>query len=70
MINFTICGGGCLGHVTAGFVGSLPDVRINILTNHPEKWGNQITVYDPAGKEFVANINHISSNPAEVRTYP
>ena len=66
MKKICICGGGALGHVCGGVIGSQEDVELNILTGHPERWQSSITVTDKGGKHYVANINRVSSKPEEV----
>lgn len=65
-MNICICGGGSLGHVCAGVLASQTDVRLNILTGHPDSWGNAVTVTDLNSKEYVGHINRISSDAREV----
>ena len=66
MKKICICGGGALGHVCAGVIGSQEDVELNILTGHPERWRSSITVTDKAGKQYAAHIHRVSSHPDEV----
>lgn len=65
-MKICICGGGGLGHVCAGVLASQKDVILNIYSGHPEKWQQTITVIDLNGKHYVARINKVSKNPAEV----
>lgn len=65
-MKICICGGGSLGHVCAGVMASQKDVQLNILSGHPERWQKSITVTDTEGKQYVANLNRISSKPEEV----
>ena len=65
-MKICICGGGGLGHVCAGVMASQKDVELNILSGHPENWQNTITVTDLNGKQFVAKIKLVSSQPEEV----
>lgn len=65
-MKICICGGGSLGHVCAGVLGSRKDVSVNILSGHPERWGNEVTVKDGEGRTYVARINAVSSSPEEV----
>lgn len=60
-MRICICGGGSLGHICTGILGVQKDVDINILTGHPELWGQTITVTDMNGKQYVSHINKISS---------
>lgn len=65
-MKICICGGGSLGHVCAGVMASQKDVQLNILSGHPERWQKSITVTDTEGKQYVANLNRISSKPEDV----
>lgn len=67
-MKICICGGGSLGHVCAGVLSSQEGVELKILSGHPEKWQKSITVTDTAGKQYIAHINSISSDPEEVIT--
>ena len=60
-----ICGGGGLGSVIAGIAAS-GGYRVNILTRRPEKWGDEMTVIDPAGKIFVGKLNKVSDKAGDV----
>ena len=65
-MKICICGGGGLGHVCAGVLGSQKDVELNIFTGHPDQWQSSVTVTDGEGKEFVATINRVSSQAENV----
>lgn len=65
-MKICICGGGSLGHVCAGVMASQKDVELNILSGHPDRWNKSIVVTDGNGKEYVAEISKVSSNPLEV----
>ena len=65
-MKICICGGGSLGHVCAGVLGSQEGVEINILSGHPDKWQEVITVTDERGKQYIGNVNKVSSAPEVV----
>ena len=65
MTKICICGGGNLGHVCAGFLSAQTDVKVNLLTTHPESWSSTIEVDDPEGKTYHGRLSCISSAPAE-----
>lgn len=65
-MNITICGGGNLGHVVAGFLGSQRGQNISILTTYPEKWSQNIEVVDNKGEIFRGCPVSISSSPKDV----
>lgn len=66
MLRICICGGGGLGHVCAGVVGSREDVELSMLSGHPDRWSDSITVTDGEGKRYEAAIKRVSSRPEEV----
>lgn len=65
MLTITICGGGSLGHVCAGVLASHTDVRVNVLTQQPERWADTITITDLNGKRYEGQLGVVSSDPAE-----
>ena len=62
-IRICICGGGSLGHVCAGILGSDENVRLCILTRKPEVWNKEIFITDCYGKKYVGKIDTVSSDP-------
>ena len=66
MKKICICGGGSLGHVVAGWLSSRKHANVNILTNHPEKWNQNIVIGTPEGSQLYGEISNISNNPADV----
>ena len=65
-MNICICGGGGLGHTTAGVFSSMKGVQVSMLTGHPEKWQKPFRVNDPYGRTFCGKITNASHNPAEL----
>ena len=65
-MTICICGGGNLGHVSIGVLSSLPGIKVNLLTTHPERWGSGVEVIDPTGKVYHGKINKVSSDAPEV----
>lgn len=61
----TICGGGHLGHVCAGFFASQEGMKVRILTRRPQLWNDIIEVTDPEGKVFSGKLDCVTDNPAE-----
>ncbi|MBR2212048.1 MAG: NAD/NADP octopine/nopaline dehydrogenase family protein [Fibrobacter sp.] len=66
MNRVTICGGGSLGHVCIGVLSSQEGLSVGLLTSHPEKWNEEISVVDVNGKVFRGHLDAISSKPQEV----
>lgn len=66
MKTICICGGGSLGHVVAGWLSSRNHAKVNILTNRPEKWNNQIAIDTPEGIRLYGEICNISNKPEDV----
>ena len=66
MKTITICGGGSLGHVVAGWLSARNHAVVNILTGRPEKWQHNIVVDTP--DELILNgcIAQISNNPEDI----
>lgn len=65
-MNITICGGGNLGHVCAGFLASQRDNSVSLLTTKPELWSKNINVVDCKGKTFHGSLKHISNKPSDI----
>lgn len=65
-MKICICGGGNLGHVTAGFFTSQENVQVSLLTTKPELWSQYLEVVDGNGKTYKGKLEKISSNPKEV----
>lgn len=62
----TICGGGSLGHVIAGWLSARRHTDVNILTNHPQKWEREISVDTPDSLNLKGHISKISDKPEAV----
>lgn len=65
MKSICICGGGSLGHVIAGYLSATKDVRVNVLTQRPQMWGNELRVDTPDGRLLCGKLNIVSSDPQE-----
>lgn len=65
-MKITICGGGNLGHVCAGFLASQPDNEVSLLTTRPDAWSPTIEVIDPNGKAYHGILSGISSQAQDV----
>lgn len=61
-MKICIIGGGSLGHVCAGVFSSM-GVKVNILSQHPRLWNKVINVIDVNNKQYVGEINSVSSDP-------
>lgn len=66
MKTITICGGGSLGHVIAGWLSAKHKAVVNILTGRPERWHSEICVETPDGEVLNGEIAYVSDNPADV----
>lgn len=62
MITVCICGGGSLGHVTAGYLAAKEGVQVNMLTRRPESWQKNIDIYTPDNKTIKAEITTITDD--------
>lgn len=65
MRGICICGGGSLGHVVAGYLAATKLVKVNVLTQRPERWSREIVVDTPDGRVLHGGLNVVSSDPAE-----
>lgn len=65
-MKICICGGGNLGHVTAGFLASQENVQVSLLTTKPECWSQYLEVIDGNGKTYRGKLERISSDPKQV----
>lgn len=64
-MRICICGGGSLGHVCAGMLGSLDDVQVNILTRHPQSWQKSVVIHDINNDEFCVELALVTDNPED-----
>ena len=67
-MNITICGGGNLGHVCAGFLAAQEDNDVSLLTTKPDEWSRCIDVSDMKGNVFHGELKAVSSRPSDVIT--
>lgn len=65
-MNICICGGGNLGHVVLGVLAAQPQNRVSLLTNHPQRWADTVTVTGPNGKQYVGKIAQITNRAEDV----
>ena len=66
-LNVCIIGGGNVGTLLAGEIGSNEEVNVNVLTSKASLWGKFIEIYDSEDNlQKVGKINLVSSNPEEV----
>lgn len=64
-MNICVCGGGNLGHVTAGFFVSHGH-EVSILTSRPNEWASTIEMLDCNGITLTDTLSRCSSNPKDV----
>lgn len=65
-MKICICGGGNLGHVVAGFIAAQQTHEVCLLTRHPERWSQELTIDTPTGKSLKGRLHSISKKPSEV----
>ena len=65
-MRICICGGGNLGHVTAGFFASQDGLQVSLLTTKPERWSQYLEVVDIDGKTYKGKLERVSSKPKDV----
>lgn len=63
-MRICICGGGNLGHVTAGMMALHGENEVAILTRHPEKWATTIGILEN-GKQTDAHLALVTSQARE-----
>ena len=61
-MKICICGGGNLGHVVAGFVAAQKKYEVCLLTRHPERWSQELTIEAPTGATYVGHLNGLYSD--------
>ena len=61
-MKICICGGGNLGHVVAGFVAAQKKHEVCLLTRHPERWSQDLTIEAPAETTFVGHLSGLYSD--------
>ena len=66
MTNICICGGGNLGHVVAGFLAARSDVEVSLLTRHPDRWANELSVDTPDGTVLHGPLRRVSADASDV----
>lgn len=65
-MNICICGGGNLGHVVSGCLGTKPDVKVGILTRHPERWAKLIEIKLPDGSSVKGKLAVVTKEPKDI----
>ena len=60
--RITICGGGNLGHVVAGFVASQGKYEVYLLTRQPERWSRTIQIDAPGQTTYSGQLSGIFSD--------
>ena len=61
-MTICICGGGNLGHVVAGFVAAQKKHDVCLLTRHPERWSQDLTIEAPSGTTYKGHLNGLFSD--------
>ena len=61
-MKICICGGGNLGHVVAGFVAAQKKHEVCLLTRHPERWSQDLTIEAPVETTFTGHLNGLYSD--------
>lgn len=66
-VKLCIIGGGNIGTLLAGDMGTKEYISLRMFTSKPEKWSNEIEVYSIDDNiEYVSKIDIISNNPKDV----
>ncbi len=63
-----ICGGGAFGHVISGALSSQQKypLQVNLLTNKPSEWVNDIVINTPDRSKLLGRLSLISDKPEDV----
>lgn len=64
-MKICVCGGGNLGHVTAGFLAARKDCEVTVMTRRPERWSDTIEVTDSHGRLFAGRFTRVTADAAE-----
>lgn len=64
-MKICICGGGNLGHVVAGFVAAQKKHEVCLLTRHPERWSQELTIETPTGTTHIGHLSGLYSDAQE-----
>lgn len=61
-----ICGGGNLGLVCTGYLGSQKGIDVVVYTGNPSLWQSEIEVVDPSNHTFLCHPSVISDNAGDL----
>lgn len=61
-MKICICGGGNLGHVVAGFVAAQTAHEVCILTRHPERWSQTLSIEAPDNQTYTGRLSGVYSD--------
>ena len=64
-MKICVCGGGNLGHVTAGFLAARKDCEVTVMTRRPERWSDTVEVTDSHGRLFAGKFARVTADAAE-----
>ena len=64
-MKICVCGGGNLGHVTAGFLAARKDCEVTVMTRRPERWSDTVEVTDSHGRLFAGRFTRVTADAAE-----
>ncbi len=64
-MKITICGGGNLGQVIAGFLSARHGATVNVLTRNPERWSSTIQIATPENEILAGKLNIVSDDASE-----
>ena len=65
-MKICICGGGNLGLVCTGYLGSQQGIDLVVYTSNPSLWKSEIEVIDPSNHIFRCHPSAISDNASDV----
>lgn len=65
-MNICICGGGNLGHVVSGYLGTKTEINVGVLTRHPEHWSKKLEITLPNNSTVYGKLTVVTRKPSEI----
>lgn len=64
-MKITICGGGNLGQVIAGYLSAKHGITVDVLTRNPERWKKTLLISTPENEILSGKLNTVSDKASE-----
>lgn len=65
-MKITICGGGSLGHVIAGYIANQAKHEVRVLTRRPNQWSKKLNISLPEGTIIEGVLDNITNDAQAV----